>query len=149
MSGSFIIGLADAPAGAQAPAAPAATGAQQAQPAGPASNPFGCGNAGGGFTIPLALIFMVFYFMLIRPQQKQQKELTNWIKSLKKGDEVVTSGGLIGKVTGLDEQVVTLEVQEKVRLKVLRSSVTGKPPTAGPKTTSSSSSTASTAETNK
>ncbi|HEX2572090.1 MAG TPA: preprotein translocase subunit YajC [Polyangia bacterium] len=148
MSGSFIIGLADAPAAAQAPAAPAATGAQQAQPAGPPPNPFGCGGAGGNFTIPLALIFMVFYFMLIRPQQKQQKELTNWLKGLKKGDEVVTSGGVIGKITGLDEQVVTLEVQEKVRLKVLRSNITGKPPTTGPKATSSSSTT-STAETSK
>lgn len=99
--------------------------------------------------VPFALIFMVFYFMIIRPQQKKQKELTDWLKSLKKGDEVVTSGGLIGKITGLDEKVVTLEVQEKVRLKVLRSSITDKSPTTGPKATASSSSTASTAETGK
>jgi preprotein translocase subunit YajC len=148
VSGSFIIGLADAPAAAQAPAAPAATGAQQAQPSGPAPGPLGCGGGGLSGMLPFALIFMVFYFMIIRPQQRKQKELTDWLKSLKKGDEVVTSGGLIGKITGLDEQVVTLEVQEKVRLKVLRSNITGKSPTTGPKATASSS-TASTAETNK
>jgi preprotein translocase subunit YajC len=147
VSGSFIIGLADAPAAAPAPAAPAATGAQQAQPTGSPAGPLGCGGGGLSGMVPFALIFMVFYFMMIRPQQKKQKELADWLKSLKKGDEVVTSGGLIGKISGLDENVVTLEVQEKVRLKVLRSNITGKPPTTGPKATASSSSTA--AETGK
>ena len=78
--------------------------------------------------VPMIAIFVVFYFMLIRPQQKKQRELQDWVKSLKKGDEVVTTGGIIGKVSGITEQVVTLEVQEKVRMKFLRSHIAGKAP---------------------
>jgi preprotein translocase subunit YajC len=80
---------------------------------------------------PLVLIFVVFYFMLIRPQQKKQKDLQEWLKSLKKGDEVVTNGGVIGKISGLTENTVTLEVQEKVRMKFLRSHIAGKAPAPG------------------
>jgi preprotein translocase subunit YajC len=82
--------------------------------------------------MPLFMIMMiaVFYFILIRPQQKKQKEQDAWLKSLKKGDEVVTSGGVIGRISGLTDSTVTLEVQEKVRIKVLRSSVSGKAPGA-------------------
>jgi preprotein translocase subunit YajC len=80
--------------------------------------------------LPMIMIFVVFYFMLIRPQQKKQRETQDWLKSLKKGDEVVTSGGVIGRISGLTDSTVTLEVQEKVRLKVLRSHIAGKPPTA-------------------
>ena len=80
--------------------------------------------------VPMIAIFVVFYFMLIRPQQKKQRELQDWVKSLKKGDEVVTTGGIIGKVSGLTENVVTLEVQEKVRMKFLRSHSAGKAPGA-------------------
>jgi preprotein translocase subunit YajC len=68
--------------------------------------------------------------MLIRPQQKKQKDQQDWLKNLKKDDEVVTTGGLIGRITGLTDQTVTLEVQEKVRMKVLRSAVTGPAPSA-------------------
>jgi preprotein translocase subunit YajC len=87
--------------------------------------------------MPLFMIMMiaVFYFILIRPQQKKQKETDNWLKSLKKGDEVVTSGGVIGRISGLTDNTVTLEVQEKVRIKVLRSSVSGKAPGAAATTT--------------
>jgi len=77
---------------------------------------------------PLLLVMM--YFVMIRPEQKRRKETESWIKSLKKGDEVVTSGGVIGGISGLTDNTVTLEVQEKVRIKVLRSSVTGKAPGA-------------------
>jgi preprotein translocase subunit YajC len=76
----------------------------------------------------MVLMIAVFYFILIRPQQKKQKETESWLKSLKKGDEVVTSGGVIGRISGLTDNTVTLEVQEKVRIKVLRSSVSGKAP---------------------
>ena len=86
----------------------------------------------GGFFMPMVLIFAVFYFMLIRPQRKQQQEQANWLKSLKKGDEVVTSGGLIGKIAGLTENTVTLDV-DKVRLKLLRSHISGKAPAPGQK----------------
>jgi len=76
----------------------------------------------------MIMMIAVFYFILIRPQQKKQKEQDTWLKSLKKGDEVVTSGGVIGRISGLTDNTVTLEVQEKVRIKVLRSSVSGKAP---------------------
>lgn len=92
---------------------------------------------GGSSQFPLMMILMiaVFYFILIRPQQKKQKEQDAWLKSLKKGDEVVTNGGVIGRISGLTDNTVTLEVQEKVRIKVLRSSVSGKAPGATPTTT--------------
>jgi preprotein translocase subunit YajC len=107
----------------------------QAAPAAPAAGgggaPGGAGGILGSPFILMGLIFVVFYFMLIRPQQKKQKEQLEWLRNLKKGDEVYTTGGLIGKITGLTDNTVTLEVQEKVRLKVLRSHVAGKPPAPG------------------
>jgi preprotein translocase subunit YajC len=112
-------------------AAPPASGSTQAQGSPQSANPLaGCGGQGGVF-LPMIMIFVVFYFMLIRPQQKKQRETQDWLKSLKKGDEVVTSGGVIGRISGLTDNTVTLEVQEKVRLKVLRSHIAGKPPAAG------------------
>ncbi len=89
-----------------------------------------CGGQ-GGFLAPMVLIFVVFYFMLIRPQQKKQREQQDWLKSLKKGDEVVTTAGIFGKISGLTDNTVTLEVQEKVRMKVLRSHIAGKAPAPG------------------
>ena len=79
----------------------------------------------GGFSsfIPLILMFVIFYFLLIRPQQKKQKEHREMIASLKKGDRIVTSGGLHGRVTGLDESTLTVEIAEKVRVKVNRGNV--------------------------
>lgn len=89
--------------------------------------------AGGGFGafIPLILIFVVFYFLLIRPQQKKAKEHQQFLANLKKGDTVVTSGGLYGTVTGLNDTVVTLEIADNVRVKVARSYVLGSEKTAG------------------
>jgi preprotein translocase subunit YajC len=106
---------------------------QTAPPAGPQNpaNPLGGCAGQGGMFVPMIMIFVVFYFMLIRPQQKKQREQQEWLKSLKKGDEVVTTGGVIGKISGLTDNTVTLEVQEKVRLKVLRSHIAGKPPAPG------------------
>jgi preprotein translocase subunit YajC len=74
----------------------------------------------------LLIMFAVFYFMLIRPQQKKQREHQDMLRNLKKGDEVVTTGGIIGKIAGLTDTYATLEVQEKVRIKVVRSHITGK-----------------------
>ena len=82
--------------------------------------------AGGGQLmsfIPLILIFVVFYFLLIRPQQKKAKEHQAFLGSLKKGDEVVTSGGIYGRITGLTDAVVTVEIADGVRIKVNRSAV--------------------------
>ncbi|MFH7320131.1 preprotein translocase subunit YajC [Desulfurivibrio sp. D14AmB] len=83
--------------------------------------------AGGGFGafIPLILIFVIFYFLLIRPQQKKAKEHQQFLAALKIGDEVVSSGGLQGTITGLTDSVVTLEIADKVRVKVARPYIMG------------------------
>ena len=73
--------------------------------------------------LPLILLFVVFYFLLIRPQQKKAKQQKQFLENLKKGDEVVTSGGLYGKITGITDTTITLEIAEKIRVKVLRSSI--------------------------
>jgi len=81
----------------------------------------GLGGAGGmlGF-LPLVLVFVIFYFLLIRPQQKKAKDHQEMLSRLKKNDEVMTSGGIYGKVVALAENVVTLEVAPNVRLRVHR-----------------------------
>lgn len=82
-------------------------------------------GAGGGFTafIPLILMFVIFYFLLIRPQQKKSKEHRAMIGSLKKGDRIITSGGIHGRITGADENTITVEIAEKVRIKLNRGNV--------------------------
>ncbi len=81
-------------------------------------------GAGGLMSfLPLILIFMVFYFLLIRPQQKKAKDQQSFIDSLKKGTDVVTNGGIHGKITGLTESVVTLEIAENIRIKVNRGAI--------------------------
>jgi preprotein translocase subunit YajC len=70
--------------------------------------------------LPLILIFVVFYFLLIRPQQKRAKQHQEMLGKLKKNDEVMTSGGIYGKVVALTENVVTLEVAPNVRIRVNR-----------------------------
>jgi len=73
--------------------------------------------------IPLILMFVIFYFLLIRPQQKRQKEHKALLSNLKRGDEVVTAGGILGKITNVSEKFVTVEVAEKVRIKVARGQI--------------------------
>ncbi len=85
----------------------------------------GQGGAFGAF-IPLILMFAIFYFLLIRPQQKKSKQHREMIASLKKGDRVVSSGGLHGVITGISDDVVTMEIAPKVRVKVSRSSIAGR-----------------------
>lgn len=70
--------------------------------------------------VPLILVFVIFYFLLIRPQQKKAKEHRGMLERLKKNDEVVTSGGIYGKVMTLTDTVVTLEVAPNVRIRVHR-----------------------------
>jgi preprotein translocase subunit YajC len=79
---------------------------------------------GGGFLgllFPLLLTFAIFYFLLVRPQQRQNKDRNAMLKELKKGDAVVTTGGLHGKIMGLTDKIITLEVGDlsgqKIRLK--------------------------------
>ncbi|MBE9547315.1 MAG: preprotein translocase subunit YajC [Proteobacteria bacterium] len=87
------------------------------------------GQAGGGgapkggdmqFIIMMIVIFAIFYFLLIRPQKKKQQDLRKMIESLKHGDMVITTGGVHGKITGLTENVVTIEIADKVKIKVSR-----------------------------
>ena len=84
------------------------------------------GQQGFGMFLPLILLFGIFYFLLIRPQQKRQREQKELLASLRKGDQVITAGGLYGKITGLTDSVVTLEITEKVRVKVARRQISTK-----------------------
>ena len=94
----------------------------------------GAPGGSGGFTsfIPLILMFVIFYFLLIRPQQKTTKEHRQMVDNLKTGDRIITSGGLHGRITGVAENALTVEIAEKVRVKVNRGSVTALMQTASP-----------------
>jgi preprotein translocase subunit YajC len=85
----------------------------------------GAQGGGGGLSafLPLIIIFAIFYFLLIRPQQKKAKQHRELLSALKKGDRVVSSGGLHGVITGMANDVVTMEISPKVRVKVSRSSI--------------------------
>ena len=92
--------------------------APDGQPAGPLG--------GLGAFLPFILIALVFYFIFFRPQQKQAKRQREFLQNLKVGDRVVTSGGIHGEITGLTDTTATLEIADRVRVKVTRSAVTGK-----------------------
>jgi len=83
------------------------------------------GQGAGGFTslIPIILMFVIFYFLLIRPQQKKSKEHREMINRLKKGDRIITSGGLHGQITAVDDTTMTVEIADRVRVKVARGNV--------------------------
>lgn len=90
----------------------------------------GTGSAGGqggglGAFLPLILMFAIFYFLLIRPQQKKAKQQREMLSALKKGDRVVSSGGLHGVITGITDDMITMEIAPKVRVKVSRGSIAG------------------------
>lgn len=82
--------------------------------------------AQGGYMnlIFLGLIFVVFYFFIIRPQSKKQKEIQEKISNMKKGDKVVTSGGMIGHVTSIDDDSVLVEIDNNVKARFLKNSIT-------------------------
>lgn len=73
--------------------------------------------------VPLILIFIIFYFLLIRPQQKKAKEHKILLDSIKKGDQILTSGGMIGKVIKADVDELTVEISSKVNVRIFRSTV--------------------------
>lgn len=83
------------------------------------------GQGAGGFTslIPIILMFVIFYFLLIRPQQKKAKDHREMVGRLKKGDRIITSGGLHGRVTAVSDTTLTVEIADRVRVKVARGNV--------------------------
>jgi preprotein translocase subunit YajC len=86
------------------------------------------GGAGGILGNPIfmvAAMFAIMYFLVLRPQSKKAKEHQKMLSELKKGDDVSTTGGIIGKITGMKDTEVTLQLQEGVRVRVLRTAVTG------------------------
>ena len=89
------------------------------------SNPAG-GQAGGAGYMQIVFIVAViaiFYFILIRPQQKRAKQHKDFLGNLKKGDKIITSGGLYGTITGISDDSVTIEIAEKVRVKIDKGTV--------------------------
>jgi len=73
--------------------------------------------------LPLVAVFAVFYFLLIRPRQKEEREHQEMLANIKRNDEVITAGGVYGKVVSLNESVVTLEIAPKVQVRVARSRI--------------------------
>lgn len=82
----------------------------------PEANPF-------GFLLPMLVIFAAFYFLLIRPQQKRQKAHTQLVSGLAVGDEVLTAGGILGKVTAVSDHYATLHIADNVEIKIQKSTV--------------------------
>jgi len=75
--------------------------------------------------LPMLLIFVVFYLLLIRPQQKKAKEHKAMLDALKKGDAIITQGGIYGKIVSIADDVAIVEVADKVKLKIARSAIAG------------------------
>jgi preprotein translocase subunit YajC len=86
--------------------------------------------SGGGSPLmqfaPMLLIIGVMYMLVLRPQMKKQKETQKMLSELKKGDDVVTTGGIIGRISGIKDDEVTLSIQEGVRMRILRSAIAGR-----------------------
>jgi preprotein translocase subunit YajC len=87
--------------------------------------PAGAAGMLGSF-LPLIFLFVIFYFLLIRPQQRKAKETEKMIDALQRGDAVVTSAGIYGRIGRIDGEIVTLECNDKVRFKISKRSITGK-----------------------
>ena len=85
----------------------------------------GAGGGGFGAFLPLILMFAIFYFLLIRPQQKKTKQHKEMLAAVRKGDRIVSAGGLHGVITGIAEDVVTMEIAPKIRVKISRGSIAG------------------------
>ncbi len=86
--------------------------------------------AGGGsqpssieMFLPFIFIFVIFYFLIIRPQAKKQKDHQKFVTELKRGDAVITTGGILGTIEGINDNFVTLEIADEVRIKILRSQI--------------------------
>lgn len=77
------------------------------------------------FVVPMIFMVAIFYFLLIRPQQRKAKEHKQMLDNLKRGDRIVTAGGLIGEITAISDQTVTIEIADKIRVDVGRAYVAG------------------------
>jgi preprotein translocase subunit YajC len=75
--------------------------------------------------LPFGLMFVIFYFLIIRPQSKRAKQHEEMISALRRGDEVLTSSGIFGTIDGLTDQFVTLQIAEGVKIKILRKQISG------------------------
>ena len=75
--------------------------------------------------VPFVLIFFVFYFLMIRPQKKKHEQEQDFLGKMKKGDEVYTKAGILGKITGMTEKVITLDLGDGNKMKVLKSQIGG------------------------
>lgn len=74
--------------------------------------------------VPFLLIIVIFYFLILRPQQKKQKERAALLESLKKGDKIITAGGIFGTIEGIEDKILLIKIAENVKIKVERSSIT-------------------------
>ena len=88
------------------------------------ANPDGAGPSPFSMLLPLLGMLAIFYFLLIRPQQKRQKETQKMINALKKGDKVITASGLIGTVAGLRDDVVVVKIADNVKVEMLKNAIT-------------------------
>lgn len=107
---------------------PGVSGGPAAPPSGgggPGPGPLGCSGGGTEQIGLLLLMFAALYFLMIRPQQKRAKQHEAMMSALKKGDIVRTNGGIRGEITALDERDVTIEVADRMRIRVLRSHIAG------------------------
>ncbi|MEB2284136.1 MAG: preprotein translocase subunit YajC [Myxococcales bacterium] len=89
----------------------------------------GIGGAGGGPSplvnlLPIVLMFVILYFLMIRPQQKRAREHATMVQNLKRGDEIVTSGGIHGRIHAIADKIITVEIAQNVRIRVDRDQVT-------------------------
>jgi preprotein translocase subunit YajC len=83
------------------------------------------------FVVPMIFMVVIFYFLLIRPQQKKAKEHKALLDNLKKGDRVISSGGIIGTIVNIDDQIVNVEIADKVRIEMARPYIAGFAPKKG------------------
>ena len=77
------------------------------------------------FVVPMIFMVVIFYFLLIRPQQKKAKEHKALLDNLKRGDRIITSGGIIGSIINIDDQLVSVEIADKVRIEMARPYIAG------------------------
>jgi len=104
----WLVGVAQAAGNAPAPAGP--------------TGPAGLGQY-STLVLPILMLVVFYYFLILMPQRKRQKERETLLGNMKRGDEVLTAGGIYGKVTGIADQSVNLEIAPKVRIKVTKSSI--------------------------